>query len=183
MVGRLVLVQVIGVRIPVPEPRDERSVTMSHIHTEPGQVDHTVETFVVCGNKVLLRKHEKYGIWLSVGGHIELDEDPNQAALREVKEEVGLEVTLFAFDKIPQFDEEGYAELIPPIFLNRNRINKDHDHVTYTFFARSGTTHVQPESSDDEWRWFTRQDLEKNREGVRPSIVRYALAALDALAK
>jgi 8-oxo-dGTP pyrophosphatase MutT (NUDIX family) len=67
---------------------------MAHIHTKPGQVDHTVEVFVVSGGKVLLRKHDKYGIWLSVGGHIELDEDPNQAALREVKEEVGLDTEL-----------------------------------------------------------------------------------------
>ncbi len=35
--------------------------------------------------KVQLRKHDKYNIWLSVGGHIEPDEDPNQAAIREVK--------------------------------------------------------------------------------------------------
>src|SRR3989344_1951021 len=34
-------------------------------------------------------------IWLSVGGHIEHDEDPSQAAIREVKEEVGLDVKLF----------------------------------------------------------------------------------------
>ena len=59
---------------------------MAHIHEK---IYFTVEVFVVYGNKVLLRKHDKYGIWLSVGGHIELDEDPNQAALREVREEVG----------------------------------------------------------------------------------------------
>lgn len=40
-----------------------------------------------------MRRHDKYKIWLGVGGHIELDEDPNQAALREVKEEVGLAVS------------------------------------------------------------------------------------------
>lgn len=54
---------------------------MAHIHEK---IDFTVEVFVVFQNKVLLRKHDKYKIWLSVGGHIELDEDPNQAALREV---------------------------------------------------------------------------------------------------
>ena len=61
---------------------------MPHIHNK---IDFTVEVFIVYDNKVLLRKHDKYGMWLSVGGHIELDEDSNQAALREVKEEVGLE--------------------------------------------------------------------------------------------
>ena len=64
---------------------------MPHIHEK---VDFTVEVFIVYKDKVLLRKHDKYGIWLSVGGHIELDEDPVQAALREVKEEVCLNIEL-----------------------------------------------------------------------------------------
>jgi ADP-ribose pyrophosphatase YjhB (NUDIX family) len=65
---------------------------MSHIHEK---IDFTVGVFVVYKDKVLLRKHDKYNLWLCVGGHIELDEDPNEAALREVKEEVGLDVTLW----------------------------------------------------------------------------------------
>ena len=28
-------------------------------------------------NKVLLRKHDKYKLWMSIGGHNELNEDPN----------------------------------------------------------------------------------------------------------
>ena len=55
---------------------------MPHIHEK---IDFAVEVFVVHKNKVLLRKHDKYKTWLGVGGHIELDEDPNQVAIREVK--------------------------------------------------------------------------------------------------
>jgi 8-oxo-dGTP pyrophosphatase MutT (NUDIX family) len=40
--------------------------------------------------KVLLIQHRKLGIWLYPGGHIEPDEDPAQAVLREVAEETGL---------------------------------------------------------------------------------------------
>ena len=65
---------------------------MPHIHEK---MDFTVETFIVHKNKVLLRKHDKLKIWMSVGGHVELDEDPVEAALREVKEEVGLDITLY----------------------------------------------------------------------------------------
>ena len=64
---------------------------MPHLHEK---IDFTVEVFIVHKNRVLLRLHDKYRIWLSVGGHIELDEDPNQAAIREVKEEVGLDIEL-----------------------------------------------------------------------------------------
>ena len=61
---------------------------MAHIHTEPGQIDFVVNVYVVYKNKVLLRFHEKYFLWLSVGGHVELNETPEVAAVREVKEEV-----------------------------------------------------------------------------------------------
>lgn len=64
---------------------------MPHIHKD---IDTTVEVFLVHKNRALLRKHDKYNLWLSVEGHVELNEDPNEAALREVKEEVGMDAAL-----------------------------------------------------------------------------------------
>lgn len=128
---------------------------MAHIHEK---IDFTVEVFVVHRGKVLIRKHEKYGVWLSVGGHIELDEDPNQAALREVKEEVGLDVTLL--DTRRYKGDERVIELIPPISLNRHRISDTHEHVSFVYFAVAGTDAVVPEKETDEWRWCTEHDLE-----------------------
>ena len=49
---------------------------MAHIHEK---IDFTTSVFIVRNGKVLLHKHKKLGIWLQPGGHIELDEDPNQA--------------------------------------------------------------------------------------------------------
>jgi 8-oxo-dGTP pyrophosphatase MutT (NUDIX family) len=154
---------------------------MPHIHTDPGQVDHTVEVFVVEGSRVLLRKHDKYGIWLSVGGHLELDEDPTQAAVREVEEEVGLRVELVGGISAPDFGEPGYRELTPPVFLNRVSINETHDHVTYTYFGRRESGELKPERADDELRWFGRAELERNDVGIKRSVLYYAMAALAAL--
>jgi 8-oxo-dGTP pyrophosphatase MutT (NUDIX family) len=154
---------------------------MSHIHQTPGHVDHTVEVFIVYKDKVLLRKHEKYGIWLSVGGHIELDEDPNQSALREVKEEVGLDITLLTPKDFRVFKEDGYQELIPPVFTNRHRINTDHEHVTYTYFASSTHDVVKPESENDVWQWFSKDEIETSLD-LRPRVKHYALTALAAVA-
>src|SRR5258708_3752310 len=104
---------------------------MPHIHDK---IDFTVEVFIVFKEKVLLLKHDKYKKWLSVGGHIELDEDPNEAAIREVKEEVGLDIALD--DSLLAFRQaDGTKELIPPYFLNRNRTSDDHEHVTLVYFA------------------------------------------------
>src|SRR3972149_7932213 len=149
---------------------------MSHIHDK---IDFTVEVFVVYKNHVLLRKHDKYKKWLSVGGHIELDEDPNQAAIREVREEVGLEVKLLGSS--PFFNERDYTELVPPVFLNRHRINETHEHVTLVYFALSQTDFLKQskEEKSEELKWFTREELLENVYGITESIRYYALRALD----
>ena len=45
-------------------------------------------SIVVHEGKVLVIHHRKLDRWLPLGGHIELDEDPEQAALREAQEEL-----------------------------------------------------------------------------------------------
>jgi len=42
--------------------------------------------------KILLIHHKKLGRWLQPGGHIEKFENPVVAAIREVREETGLEI-------------------------------------------------------------------------------------------
>ena len=44
----------------------------------------TVAVFVVWEGKVLLHLHRKLGMWLPSGGHVERDEIPDNAAVREV---------------------------------------------------------------------------------------------------
>ncbi|HEU5317024.1 MAG TPA: NUDIX domain-containing protein [Chloroflexota bacterium] len=49
---------------------------------------------VLDGGRVLLTKREDFEVWCLPGGGIEPDESPAQAAVREVREETGLEVEL-----------------------------------------------------------------------------------------
>src|SRR5258708_19203529 len=56
--------------------------------------DFTVATFVVRDETVLLLWHRKLQMWLPPGGHIEPNELPDEAAVREVAEEAGIEVEL-----------------------------------------------------------------------------------------
>lgn len=155
---------------------------MPHIHDK---VDFTVEVFVVYKNTVLLRKHDKYKVWLSVGGHIELDEDPNQAAVREVKEEVGLDVTLDSSLRQLQKDDEEYHELIPPYFLNRHKINDTHEHVALTYFGKANSNQIEQLTEDEQssdCKWFTREEIE-SLEDIRENVKHYALKALSVLGK
>ena len=150
---------------------------MPHINEK---IDFTVEVFVVFNKRVLLRKHDKYKKWLGVGGHIELNEDPIQAALREVKEEVGLDIELIG--KVLPFQRENYKELLPPKFLNRHKINETHEHISLVYFAKSTTNTLQLSDKEvsEDCRWFTKEEIEKSDEIVE-SIKKYALAALNEL--
>jgi 8-oxo-dGTP pyrophosphatase MutT (NUDIX family) len=153
---------------------------MPHIHDK---IDFTTEVFVVYNNKVLLRKHDKYGIWLSVGGHVELHEDPNQAAIREVKEEVGLNVQLYHDGTYPLSSYTKYIELIPPQFMNKHRINDSHEHVTLTYFAKSNTDQLilSETEKSDECRWFTKEELDDTEYEIIDHVKMYAKSALEKL--
>ena len=94
---------------------------MPHIHEK---IDFTASVYVVHAKKVLLHFHTKTQLWLPPGGHVELDEDPNQTAIREVKEEAGLAVELVG-NAVGSGGVTGNSrELIPPKFLNLHRTDK-----------------------------------------------------------
>lgn len=152
---------------------------MPHIHKD---IDFTSEVFVVFRNKVLLRKHDKYKEWLSVGGHIELTEDPNETAIREVKEEVGLDITLDDGLK-PEREKDNTRDLIPPYFLNRHKIDETHSHVTFIYFAKSDSSkllELNEREKSEECKWFTKEEILLSNE-IKASIKFYALKALEKL--
>lgn len=153
---------------------------MPHIHKN---IDFCSETFIVHNNAVLLRKHDKLKKWLSVGGHIELDEDPNEAALREVREEVGLEVTLYYDIKTTPIFNGHSKSLIPPQYLNRHRISDEHEHIAFIYFAKSETDKLNLSNTEisEECKWFTKEALTENNDNVPEDVRLYALKALETL--
>lgn len=149
-------------------------------------LDLCVEVFVVYEDTVLLRLHEKYNYWGGPGGHIDAGEDANQAAVREVKEETGLNVILrgpLGWSVKPTPTNQ---DLVPPIFVNRHTINEHHDHSAFIFAAIATATEVQAENAaeDTECRWCTKAELDellKNDPRLRPEIHRYATYALQSV--
>ena len=154
---------------------------MPHIHDK---IDFCSETFIVYKNTVLLRKHDKYNIWLSVWWHIELDEDPNEAAIREVKEEVWLDISLYKEkSKSPFFDDT--ISLIPPQYINKHRINDNHEHIALIYFAKSKTNklNLSDKEISEQCKWFDKKELLKNEYSIPKNVQFYALNALKKLAK
>lgn len=151
---------------------------MPHIHEK---IDFIAEAYIVHKGKVLLRKHDKYKVWAPVGGHIELDEDPTQAAVREAKEEVGLDIELVGAIATKDFDDS--QDLIPPRFMNRHRINETHEHVSFLYFATTKNTDIKQGDTEisNDIRWLTHEQLDDPSLGVSERIKYYAHAALNTL--
>ena len=157
---------------------------MPHIHTEPNQIDFIAEVFIVHQNKVLIRFHDKHEIWIAPGGHIELDETPEVAAVREAKEETGLDVILYAGNMLSAKKGSGrLKQLVPPIFMNVHDIGEDHRHLCMVYFATSESdVVVQPENHEKtECRWMTKEEVEAATD-MEDTIKSYALKALETLA-
>lgn len=70
--------------------------------------------------KMLLAHHKKLGRWQQQGGHIEKFENLVDTAIREVREEAGLDIS-FLIDQIRIIDKEG-AFLPVPRFLMEQTI-------------------------------------------------------------
>lgn len=97
-------------------------------------VDSTSTTIIVYKEKALLHLHKKLGKWLPVGGHIEPGELPDKAALREVKEETGLDVVLYDPDK--QIDMIDAKPLVRPIHILFVEITPSHRHIDFYIMRR-----------------------------------------------
>lgn len=151
---------------------------MPHIHEK---IDFTVSIYIVHSNKVLLHIHKKLGRYLPVGGHIELDEDPNIAALREAKEETGLDVVLLNTNLIPYFDDYGgHKQLIVPNFMDRHEVkgvDPYHEHIDHIFIATTESGNFLGEEGVN-LKWFDEKELEDGEYNIPSKIVFYAKEAL-----
>jgi 8-oxo-dGTP pyrophosphatase MutT (NUDIX family) len=150
---------------------------MAHIHEK---IDFTVAIFVVQDRKVLLIHHRKLNKWLPLGGHIELDEDPEQAALREAEEESGLQVELIG--ERPPTSGPGTRALIAPRFLDIHHITDSHEHIGMIYWARpkQGEVALAHEEHHD-IRWCTEPDLEALQPAMSEAVKWYCRQALKEL--
>src|SRR5437667_6192656 len=137
--------------------RFTREHTMPHIHDK---IDLTVAIFVVQQARVLLVHHRALDKWLPLGGHIELDEEPEQAARREAREESGLDVELLGAR--PPTTEPGTRALLAPRFLDIHRISATHEPIGMIYFARPACASAALQLAATEHhaiRWCTHEEL------------------------
>lgn len=100
----------------------------------------TVKGIVVLDNKILLLKRVKpstdgLGFWELPGGGLEYGETPNQALIRELKEETGLDIVIikpaYTFTKIREdYQTVGIGFLCIP---KNNHVRLSDEHTDYCF--------------------------------------------------
>ncbi len=152
---------------------------MPHIHE---LIDFTVGAYIVFQHKVLLVDHKKLKMWMPIGGHIELNEHPIQAIIREIQEECGLTVELIGSNVPPAPMLEGGVEpLLAPMYMDIHDISETHRHVGLVYFAKATTDTVKlAEQEHNSIRWFTKEELEDPANNVYPYVRFYATKALTA---
>ena len=67
--------------------------------------------------------------------------------------------------------------------MNIHDISSTHQHISLIYFAKSISDKVVNEGAERSrgYKWFTKPDLEKNKEKISESIKFYALKALEEL--
>ncbi len=107
----------------------------------------TVGVFIVENSRILLAKRgidPFKGFWDSIGGFMENDEAPQETALRETKEETGLDI-----------------EITNLIGMGKDLYNGDHI-VPIAFEAKIVGGEISPQDDVSDLQWFELSNLPSN---------------------
>jgi 8-oxo-dGTP pyrophosphatase MutT (NUDIX family) len=109
---------------------------------------HVTGSGIVVGPRgVVLLEHKRLGIWLQPGGHIDPDETPWDAALRESREETGLEVAFAG-----PIDDAGVPALI---HVDVHAGGRGHTHLDLRYLIDGGVADPDPpEGESQQIDWF-----------------------------
>lgn len=123
----------------------------------------TATAFVVDGSRTLLHWHRRLQQWMPPGGHIELNEDPVQAVLREVHEETGITAEVIRTTAALPFD---YPEQLPvPYTILVEDIlgpGEPHRHIDMIYFCRAVAGAAHETRDDPTLRWVDELELREN---------------------
>jgi 8-oxo-dGTP diphosphatase len=159
---------------------------MPHIHTKPGEYDHTASAFVVRFvngvPKLILHFHKKLYKYLQYGGHIETTESPWEAVIHELKEESGYLMSQLKILQPPKRMDRIDGVKVHPQPLNHvthviktpDLGDKEHFHtdISYAFVTDQLPAAKVDEGESQDYILLSREELEnfpadKTTESIR----------------
>ena len=148
---------------------------------------HTATVYVVEGDAVALHEHDRIDRWLPPGGHLDRDELPHEAALREVEEELGIPVDLLA--PVEEIQSETVEQLPRPQHLQLADVNVTeqgvgHQHIDMVYYAEAPHRDVDPAPGEQpaaDWTWFTARELQDRADEIDADVVTIGQRAIETV--
>ncbi|SDR05179.1 NUDIX hydrolase [Natronobacterium texcoconense] len=140
--------------------------------------------YVVNRGATALHDHKHLGITIPPGGHVDRDELPHEAALREVREETGLEPNLL--DETRDVSAPAGRALPQPRHQMLYDINVHdgtvgHQHIDHIYYATVPSRDISPEDGEESaesWQWYTTDELRNS--DLSPDVVQFGIEAIQA---
>jgi 8-oxo-dGTP pyrophosphatase MutT (NUDIX family) len=146
------------------------------------KLDLVVAGYMVDGGRVLLILHNKLKKWLPPGGHIEGNETPDDAVLREFREEVNIDAEILGKKEVAQAGNIR-RQLALPFYANVHSVG-DHDHCCLYYLCSPKNPEAMriQESEVSGAKWFSPKELESEEvaEDVR-NIAKLAMKTYNGL--
>ncbi|AKU07144.1 MULTISPECIES: NUDIX hydrolase [Haloferax] len=146
----------------------------------------TSTVYIVNDGAVALHRHERLGIRIPPGGHVDRDELPHEAGLREVREETGLDPELVDdTPSVPAPDGRALPQPRQQMLYDIN-VHGDgsvgHQHIDHIFYARVDSRDIDPaagEADPEVWSWYDESALRES--DLDPDTVQFALEAIEVV--
>ena len=115
--------------------------------------DWAVAVLVVRNGRILLHRHRRLNRWLPPGGHVEPNEIPDDAAVREVQEETGVAIRLIGDSPNAVAQPGQPRQLIRPLGLQLADQRANHQHIDLIYLAEG------LDEGDGRGQWFSASEL------------------------
>ncbi|MEA1932111.1 MAG: NUDIX domain-containing protein [Euryarchaeota archaeon] len=148
----------------------------------------TSTVYIVNGGATALHHHDRLGIRVPPGGHVDRDELPHEAGIREVQEETGLEPSLLR--ETAAIDAPAGEVLPQPAHMMLYDINihsdgtVGHQHIDHVYFAAVDSRAIDPadgEAAAAVWEWYTADELRASE--IDSDTVEIGCEAIAAVAE
>lgn len=127
------------------------------------KLDLAVGGYIFNEDKVLLIYHKYLQLWLPVGGHIDENEIPDDALIREVKEEVNLEIEILNKSNL-NITGNIKRNTALPFYTNVHSV-KDHDHYGLFYICKtSNPEYLRLSKESLNYKWFTKDEILDSKE-------------------